>query len=421
MNNKDKWTAEVRFYLYPLELFPSFWGPNSTCDHSKQLTPKHDGHIHAINAMKRHPWRVSNPHDAMLAVLPISVDLYSRGGCPGLEEDTILREVEGIINNSTIFPNIRHVFIGVDFWTKKLGIGKNIMSLLEPSGIWVGMEDHWDCKTSLPYSTNYASFTSMRDPNSWHIPNPPVFGSDRIYSVNFVGQFDERPGYQERVALFTSPKTQQIPSPFIIAPEREQGLMEKGFKMRSCQSHQDTDICISQDNFPSRIDTQKALEKSNFTLLLRGDSFGGDRWSQAMTAGTALIQVLDGEETWDWLPFPCAIPWKDIVLSIPRDKFMKDPNKSVIELISSVTEERLLELQQLSIHYSTDIDWTAYNSRVLENLLRESYYIRCRSFDEYICTSEAFSWHEKAMCIANSRFEYGSRVLPCCYEAKQNK
>ena len=421
MNNMDKWTAEIRFYLYPLELFPSFWGPNSTCDHSKKLTAKHDGYIYAINAMKRHPWRVSNPHDAMLAVLPISVDLYSRGGCPGLEEDAILREVEGVINNSTIFPNIRHVFIGVDFLTKILG--KNIMALLEPSGIWVAKEDHGDCKTSLPMNTNYASLMSMRHPNSWHIPSPPVFGSDRTYSVNFVGQFDDRRAYQDRVALFTSPKTQQIPSPFIIAPtqEKEHGSMiEKGFKMRSCQSHQDTDICISQDKFPSRSETQKALEKSNFTLLLRGDSFGGDRWFQAMTAGTALIQVLDGEKTWDWLPFPCVIPWKDIVLSIPRDKFLKDPNKSVIELISSVTEERLLELQQLSIHYSTDIDWTAYNSRVLENILRESYYIRCRSFDEYICTSKTFRWHEKAMCIANSRFEYGIRVLPCCYEAKQN-
>ena len=231
MNDRDKWAAEVRFYLYPLELFPSFWGPNSTCDHSKQLTPKHDGYIHAINAMKRHPWRVSNPHDAMLAVLPISVDLYARGGCPGLEEDVILREAEGVINNSTIFPNIRHVFIGVDFWTKKLGIGKNIMALLEPSGIWVAREDHGDCKTSLPQNTNYASFMSMRDPNSWHIPSPPVFGSDRIYSVNFVGQFDERQEYQDRVALFTSPKTQQIPSPFIIAPKQEKehgSMIEKG-------------------------------------------------------------------------------------------------------------------------------------------------------------------------------------------------
>ena len=414
---RGQWAGMIRFYMYPLGFFPSFWGPKSRCDHSKRLTAKHDGYIHAIQAMKRHPWRVSNPQEAMLAILPISIDVYSRGGCPGLTEDTILQELMGVIQNSTIFPKIRHVFIGVDFMTGELG--RKILSLLEPAGIWAAREDRGDCRTSLPSNTNYASYMSMRTPNSWYTPNPPVFGSNRIYTVNFVGQFDERPAYQERVALFTSSKYDHLPKPFIIASYQRQekrhgSMIQKGYPLRFCQSYQDTDRCISQDDFPSRIETQRALEKSNFTLLLRGDSPGGDRWFQAMTAGTVLIQVIESEKTWDWLPFPCAVPWRDMVLSIQRDSFMQDPVKSVNEVISSVTEERLLELQKLSINYATDIDWTAYNSRVLDNLLRESYYIRCRSFEEYTCVSKAIEWQEKALCVAHSRFEYGSRVLPCC-------
>ena len=202
-----------------------------------------------------------------------------------------------------------------------------------------------------------------------------------------------------------------------MAPTQEKdhrAMIANGSLLRFCQSHHDTDRCISQDDFPSRIDTQRALEKSNFTLLLRGDAPGGDRWFQAMAAGTVLIQVLEGEWTWDWLPFPCAIPWREIVLSIPRDSFMQDPVKSVNELISSVSEKRVLELQHLSIHYATDIDWTAYNSRVLENFLRESYHIRCRYFEEHICLSKAIKWQDRALCVANSRFEYGPKILPCC-------
>ena len=130
--------------MFPLELFPSFWGSQSTCDHSKQLTPKHDGFIHAIQAMKRHPWRVANPHDAMLAILPISIDVYARGGCPGLKEDTILQELKGVIQNSTIFPKIRHVFMALDFKSNKLG--QKVMSLLEPAGIWADWTNHGDCK-----------------------------------------------------------------------------------------------------------------------------------------------------------------------------------------------------------------------------------------------------------------------------------
>ena len=74
-----KFSGDIPFYLYPLDSFPSFWGPQSSCDHSTILTEKHDGYIYAIEAMKRHPWRTTNPHEATLAILPISIDVFSRG------------------------------------------------------------------------------------------------------------------------------------------------------------------------------------------------------------------------------------------------------------------------------------------------------------------------------------------------------
>ena len=74
-----KFSGDIPFYMYPPDSFPSFWGPQSSCDHSTILTEKHDGYIYAIEAMKRHPWRTTNPHEAMLAILPISIDVFSRG------------------------------------------------------------------------------------------------------------------------------------------------------------------------------------------------------------------------------------------------------------------------------------------------------------------------------------------------------
>ena len=407
---------KIQFYLYPLENFPSFWGANSTCDHSKLLTPKYDVYIHAIQAMKRHPWRTSNPHEALLAILPISVDVHARGGCPGLNEDTILKELKQVLENSPIFPTIRHVFIAQDF--KSNEFAQKILSLLNPAGIRAYHDKRSDCKTNLPYSTNYASYMSMRDPNSFRMPNPAPFGSSRIYSVNMVGQFDERVAYKERVALFTS-KGQHIPHFFIITTyDKEMKYDEmilKGFQLRSCQSHNDTDRCISPDSFPSRMDTQEAMEKSNYTLALRGDYLGSDRWMQAMVAGTALIQVLESEKTWEWFPFPCAIPWKDFVLSIPREKYMQDPIKSLTELMANVPEKKLLELQHLSMHYAADIDWTAHNSRVLENFLLDSYYIQCRAFEQHKCISNSVTIIEKGLCKAQFGLKRGptSTTLDC--------
>ena len=139
----------LRFYLYPLESFPSFWGPQSTCDHSIVLSEKHDGYIFAIQAMKRHPWRTSNPEEAMLAFLPISVDMFVRGGCPGLKERTVLDELEAVIRNSSIFPRVRHVFMANDFESNYLR--KKISSSLHPAGIVAGVEGRGDCRTSVPY------------------------------------------------------------------------------------------------------------------------------------------------------------------------------------------------------------------------------------------------------------------------------
>ena len=380
----------IKFYLYPLEYFPSFWGKKSTCDHSKVLFEKHDSYIYAIQAMKRHPWRTSVPNEAMIAFLPISLDVFARGGCPGLKLGTIQQELKGVIQNSTIFPKIRHVFIAQDW--KTWGIDRKIFLMLKPAGIVAAMEGRGDCKTSLPYSTNYATFMSMRDPNSWHIPNPAPFGSSRIYSVNMVGTFVARQQFSERVALFKSNGT--LPNSFIVTTlDLNRGeilaLMKKDQRLRFCNHHNDTDRCISQDKYPSRLETQAIMEKSNYTLALRGDTYGSDRWSQAMVTGNALIQVIDSEKAWDWLPFPCSVPWRDIVLTIPKDKYMSHPASSVKELISSVTDETQRRLQQSSLYYAEDIDWTSYNSRVLENFLRESYYVPCRDFERSIGASSS--------------------------------
>ena len=67
--------------------------------------------------------------------------------------------------------------------------------------------------------------------------------------------------------------------------KRYQTLINEGYNLRFCDTHNDTDRCISPDGYPSRLDTQTAMEKSNYTLLLAGDTPGSDRWSQAMAAG----------------------------------------------------------------------------------------------------------------------------------------
>jgi len=403
----------IKFYLYPLELFPSFWGPEAKCDFSKVKERKHDGFIFALEAMKRHPWRTAHPEESMIAFVPISPDLMARGGCPGLREDAMLEELRNAIHKSSIFPKKRHVFIAHDW--KAYSIATKVHASLKPASIWAKMEERQDCMTSIPYSTNYGTYMSMRNPNEWHLPNPAKLGSDRVYSVHMVASqgvrnFKIRPGFEDRVALFTSDGGSMKDS-FIVTPYgthvlRLEKLLE--YELRRCKDVTDTDRCVSQDGFPSRIDTQVAQEKSNFTLALRGDSLGSDRWVQGMTAGTALIHVIEDEKAYDWLPFPCTIPWKDILLSIQQDEYRKDPVGSVQKVVSSVSEKRLLQLQKLSFYYSADIDWAAYHSRVLENFLRESYFVPCKLFSAVNNYPSDIPLHQQNWCAPRIPDEYES-------------
>ena len=358
----------IPFYIYPLEMFPSFWGPKSTCRRGNILIPKHDEEIHALNAMKRHPWRVYDPSKAKIAYLPVSLDIHKRGGCPGLNDNVILEEIKAVVENSTIYPMTRHVFIKED-WMSMSKLVKKVSNVLGVAGIAATMEGRSSCSTSLPYSSNYATLFSLRSPDTSQLPDPKPLGSSRTVSVNMVGQFDDRTGYKERKALFIQ-KGEPIPNAVIVYSADLNVLRKKGISTRACASRNDTDRCIQTPGWPDRMDTQSIVESSNYTLALRGDTPGSDRWVNGIAAGTAMIQVsLEKGSPWDWHPFPCAVPWKDIVKTIPRVEFMSDPTGSVNKLLSSIEETELLEIQRRTLYHAADVDWNAHNPRVLENFL----------------------------------------------------
>jgi hypothetical protein len=326
--------------------------------------------------MKRHPWRTGNMSDAQLAVIPIPFDAMAIGVCNMKFSDMIL-EMMSILGRSNIFPRVRHVVI-VNHW-KTTKYHRDIASRLWPSGILPGMEGRGQCRTSLAYTSNYASL-KMKPPT----PSRPAH--ERRYSVNMIGQVDSRKGYQDRMALFTS--SGFIPDAYIATSDAF-GIFRRDHKRRKkdrkflrslsrCQSTTDRDRClVTKPQILDRRQASQVMENSNFTLCLRGDTLGSDRWINAMVAGTALIAVANSRAELKWLPFPKVVPWHEIVIVIPRSKFHEDPARALREVIQATPAHRLQRLQNLSRHYAADLDWSSTNSRTLENMLREAVNIPC--------------------------------------------
>ncbi|UPR02059.1 hypothetical protein HOP50_08g53830 [Chloropicon primus] len=386
MNNAKQGENPVRFYLYPFDAFPTSWGNHSGngCDHKRVGDVKHDHADWVWNALYFHPWRTHEPKLAELAVLPISFDLMANGRCVrrfGPETTAlIVAEISAALNRSGIFPKVRHLVIANDFKSKPFM--KAIDPVLAPAGVWAGMEGRGECRTSLGYSTVNSVYLSMRDPNHFKgLPGMSIFSrppAQRRYSITFVGQLDSRKAYQDRVALFQS--NGSIPAAHMTTVIMNPLERKKDLHLRYCTSTEDVDRCVLRKK-TSRVETQRLMEQSNYTLCLRGDTLGSDRWVNGMAAGTALIAVVDEDKDLDWLPFPDAVPWRSLVITIQRSTFRRDPAAALRQVMKDTSTERLAELQQLSRHYLADLDWSSYKSRAVDNLLREAISVPCHPAD----------------------------------------
>lgn len=377
---------QIKFFLYPIQDFRSM----KQCQ-TENLIPQHPKHAHitfAYQAMHKHPWRTENISLAQIAVLLMPFDALSRGKCT-VQFSEMIVDMTSVLKMSPIFPKVRHVVIANDFMSSPYH-GEIIKKLL-PSGILVGMEGRGECRTSLGYTSNYASF-GISIP---HILKKP---HERKYSVNMIGQVDTRWGYRDRRVLFES--NGSIPGSYIavsdaygifnkntFAKQNKQNLNFRNH-VRKCRLETDRDRCVVVK--PSILDRRKVVEvmqNSNFTLCLRGDTLGSDRWINAMVSGTALLAVGDSITDLDWLPFPDAVPWKEIVLLIPRAEFHRDPVGCLRKIMQDMPVTRLRELQKLSRYYADDLEWSSPHSRVVSNLIRETMSISCNRHTNYLKTN----------------------------------
>ena len=89
------------------------------------------------------------------------------------------------------------------------------------------------------------------------------------------------------------------------------------------------------------------------------------------------MTVVGSERDLDWLPFQSAIPWRSLVVTIPRSAYTKDPAEAIRAAMARTSPTRLQHLQDLSRHYVADLDWEAYHSRTLTNMLREALATSC--------------------------------------------
>jgi hypothetical protein len=191
------------------------------------------------------------------------------------------------------------------------------------------------------------------------------------YFVEFIGRAWSGRHYEDRIALMTSQAPFQG-SVFVIAPPHDSNKQKK----RCVHDH---DRCVASVEYTF---SQKIREKSNFSLVLRGDTPGSDRWQNSMAAGAIPVGVgANRQEILGWLPFQSMIPWDDIVISIPRSEFIASAVGSTNKLLS-IPEKEIQRKRALMRLYHADYDWAAYQTRMPDNFIREAFVTKCSFYNK---------------------------------------
>ena len=399
----------VPFHIMEPSTFDGF----RLCDVT-HTNPKH-GHITlALPLFSQHPWHTT-ASDAKVIFVPALIDYITRHDCPSGAGHSDADYVANIVKDIKAFghyPAKRHVLITNDFTssTFRVALQKQL-----PRLIFATMEGApTDCTFGLGYVTNYATYAPVRFAHEGNghpalIPTkrPPKFKLIVLAQYKDTYEFKKaqrHPTYsfQDRASLFESNRANTFPWPvFIATPIADKPYPGKAIpRCREIPFNEimiptsDTvtggrnttayafDRCSTKKRY-SRPESQHLRELSEFEVLLRGDTAGGDRWMNAMASPNAPIMIAVGDSALDalgWLPFQKIIKWESFVVVLERKKFRENPVKELVNVVETMSLSEKRRRRNLMRKHHADIDWGAHNTRMTDNFLRAALECTCGGY-----------------------------------------
>jgi hypothetical protein len=288
------------------------------------------GHITlALPLFSQHPWHTATAAEVIF--VPTLVDYITINVCDGKGrtlEDYANNIVAAILSfGQYMYPTKRHVLIANNFKSRKL---YKVLQEKLPRLVVAKMEGTSDdCSFGLGYVTNYAVFAPARFAHQHTtviIPNR----RSPMFKISITGDYKEEDDrFGDRQLLFESARTDIFPWPVFIPTgihTRQTHKADEKAVLRKIPTCTDVDVLLPLEKMASetisntnasfdrcgftqrisRHDSQAIRELSEFELVLRGDTPGGDRWMNAMAAPNAPILIAVGDsaaDALDWLPF----------------------------------------------------------------------------------------------------------------------
>eukprot|EP01054_Gregarina_sp_Poly1_P001446 Gregarina_sp_Poly_1__1445@NODE_1360_length_4299_cov_142_056002_g303_i2_p1_GENE_NODE_1360_length_4299_cov_142_056002_g303_i2NODE_1360_length_4299_cov_142_056002_g303_i2_p1_ORF_typecomplete_len629_score70_75Exostosin/PF03016_15/1_9e34_NODE_1360_length_4299_cov_142_056002_g303_i223954281 len=368
----------IPFYMYELEEFLEFERQCLYTTEGHLGEGGHMGEYYFHQSLKKHRWRVRDPAQAVLFVVPVYLGAALDGMCGGEDAGkSLILEATKILSGQSWFQRYSgndHIFVATHwrvFWWFRDVPGDKTLEVWNKLiwGRFMAAFEESFCPLVTPYSTlpafdkfherELVASRSASLERYMETRNLTFFFMGRVFFEHHQG------GYATRRAMFEQIQNFRGPNAIIttLAPDQ--------LEIPTCQLNEQELLSKCTTEHSDKVYTDLAM-RSRFHLMIRGDDWSSSRLFDAIYSGALIVVVSDGLLD-KALPFGCEVDWDGLLIRIPEKEFRRNATFAIERHVPDWnTAEGRADLQRrLRILHNVidDVIWTSPNTRVAENIL----------------------------------------------------
>jgi hypothetical protein len=369
--------ARVPFYVYEwddLSVAQLADGYARACSSIATKGFKHAGAFFFVQRLHAHAWRVPDPVDAALIVVPVVSSAYCGHNLTRL-----------ILDRASASPlwsarHGDHLFVSPGWDEAQPAGGDLAETALHPDGngaLWASFEIGMRMSNNgqvvphlgVPYADRSARSgqpSSAADPSH----------AQRNVTLLFAGQMHsgrEHRGYRTRQCLRERRDT------LFVDPNMSYVLVDASPKKRKADCLPPCGALdwrrVTRAACQGTFNADVLLERSEFLLVVRGDTPSSNRMPHAFAYGAIPIIVSDSFFR-AAAHFQCTVPYAHVAQQIGERQAKCDAGKAMRLVLDAWPMSRRRRARELMQHFARDIDWFAPGSRVVDNLLLEAAWLQ---------------------------------------------
>lgn len=409
---------EVPFYVYSGQFYPSLY---DLCKNFTQFKYEedyqHGDDILFNKKIQNHPWRVKDPEEASVFIIPALLafgarkkDTYIQCGSESsplyyIQTYELLKTLSSNIVKSKYFKlyPTRHLIVA-SHWILRWNIGnkfpKKIHQMMKP--ITVGSYEVYN-HTDLQLKKNFYHVNQQGTAKNYQCsivtpyvdksifyqnPVPEIDGKipelsfdhwkTRKFQFSFIGRFAEAYfPYKFRFDLANNLDQledllrQKNLGPgdfrYVFAASTNK-FKGKTIEWPNCNTNASVLKTCVLDQAKNPDQYLKILANSRFGLMLAGDTPSTGRLYDIISSGSIPI-ILSKYLLRDGLPFVDKVPYYRFCYFVDEQQEINKIYADLVKIMTETSMDEYLDKYLNLIYYSKDILWRRENSRVVENLI----------------------------------------------------